>query len=241
MPTPTIAEVANMPDGWLNGLYAVVDSIEPKKSGPNAKKPGSPFWVVNLADATGPETAEMVMFGKPPTFSAGACLDITGKGVKKETTQYGMKISIGMETVITVIGQSAHHPEQAAAKASGAPAVNGKPNTVLGQTVGMALKEAITLVSRDLTGDQLAAAMKTKDFWADVKLAASNVIRISKSLEQGHLSPAPWAPALAPSAATPPPASGGRADPPKPAGGRPAAGPGGSVAHDQNLDEDIPF
>lgn len=229
MSVPTLAQVANV-NGWLdNGVAATISTVERKMS-----KKNRPFWVVMLQDPTGPEMAEWCCF-TAPSFKAGDVLEITGKGVKIEDGQYGLKISSGKDAVVTVVGQSAHHEEQQQRKSEGAPAVNGKPQHVLGQTVGMAIKEAITLVKAAFPD---RGAHNDPDFWKGVKQTASNIIRISQSLEGGHLSPPSWpigstsvgtppAPPPKPAAPPPPPASGGRTDPPKP--------------RHQEVDEDVPF
>lgn len=239
MPAPNLSQVQ---PGWLdNGVAAVVRGIEQKK----AQKSGKPFWVVALADPTGPETAELSVFGRPPAFKPGDVIEITGKGVKLEDGQWGLKVSTGKDSVINVVGQSAHHAEQEERKASGQPAVNGQPNHIAGQTVGMAVKMAFDYA---IQSQQKPGSFA---FWQEVKQTASNIIRISKALEGGHLSPKPadWpapagkpaAPAAAPAqapASTPPP-NQGRQDPPKPTGPiRP--GPDGSVQLPLE-DEEISF
>jgi hypothetical protein len=68
-----------------------------------------------------------------------------------------------------------------------------------GQTVGMAVKEALTLAAAG------AGLPGSKEFWVQVKQIASDIIRVSQSLESGNLSPATWQ-EHKPAAVAPPPA-----------------------------------
>ncbi len=245
----SLSAVAELPDDtWIDGgFFAVVDSIEDKKTGPTSKRPNSKFWVVNLSSQTGPETAEWSLFTFPK-FAAGDLIEVTGKGIKRKVDSYngGIKIQAGDKAIITVRGQSAHHAEQVERKATGAPSVSGAPQHVPGQTVGMALKEAIALRARFAADNEtLIAWLQQPEFWAAVHETASDVIRVSRMLEAGKLAPSPKEranpsqPQPAANSRAPMPAGGGRADPPK-SQTKPLPGPGGNVAQDE-LSEDVPF
>lgn len=185
----SVAELTELPDdSWVNaGFTAVARSIERKI----AKKTNKPFWVCAMADTTGSATVELAMF-TAPKFGEGDQVDFLGQGIKFKNGQYGPKVSVGDKTEIHVVGKSAHHAEQKERAESGAPAVNGQPQMVMGQTVGMALKESIALVTMAHGGIQDGKPLKDPLFWQDVKACASNIIRLGRSLEKGHLSPAPW-------------------------------------------------
>ena len=227
----SVAELVELPhDSWVNaGFTAVARSIERKIS----KKTNKPFWVCSMADTTGSAIVELAMF-TAPKFGEGDQVDFLGQGIKFKNGQYGPKVSVGDKTEIHVVGKSAHHAEQKGRADAGAPAVNGQPQMVLGQTVGMALKESLALVTMAHGGIQDGKPLKDPLFWQDVKQCASNIIRLSRSLEKGHLSPAPWP-------TSPKPETSGRVDPPKPAA-NPQPGPEGS-AYDPSgeMDSDIPF
>lgn len=229
----SVAEVFELQPGdddnptWINpGMIAVVQSVE-RKMGKN----GKPRWPVVFADQTGSATVESAFFSAPK-FSEGDVVQLEG-GLRRTEYNGKAQVSIGKNATINVVGKSAHHAEQKERAASGAPAVNGQPQMVLGQTVGMALKESLALVVMAHGGIQDGKPLKDPLFWHDVKQCASNIIRLSRSLEKGHLSPAPW-----PTAAKP--ESSGRVDPPKPAA-KPQPGPEGSAFPDQVDPEDIPF
>lgn len=184
----TLSQVCALPnDSWIeDGFFAVVREIKSKQAGPKAKNPGKTFWVVTLADQVGPETAELAMFFAPK-FREGDVVEFTGLGIKHTVNNYGSKVSIGQETVITAVGQSAHAPEQVARAAVGAPAVDGRPQLVPGPTVGMAINNALNLLSRDMSHDDLVSRLISPPFWASVHEVASDIIRVSRLLEHGKL------------------------------------------------------
>lgn len=234
MPVPKLSEVANINDWLDNGVAVVVTSIREEV----AKKSKRKFHIIGLQDPTGPETAEWSCFSWPK-FKEGDVLEITGRGVKIENSQWGLKISAGDKADIKVVGESAHHAEQQQRKETGAPAVNGKAQHVNGQTVGMAIKEAIALVGPAWNGGQVSDAdLNNPLYWKAVKQAASNIIRISQSLESGHLSAPSWPTGSSQPTGTPPPA------PAKPASPPPQPPPGGRAdpkPRQADLDEDVPF
>lgn len=222
----SIAQVCQLDPGtkddatWINpGLTGVVRSIATKNS-----KTGKKFYPCVIADVTGPETIEISFFDRLPQFKEGDLIDVFGKGLRRTEFNGKAQATIGKDTQVAVIGRSAHEPEQRQAAETGAPAVNGKPQHVNGQTVGMAVKEAIGIVSDGLRDSKQSMDLTSPEFWKLVKQIASNIIRISQSLEIGHLSPPSWptgAGSAAPGPARqesppPPPPQSGRSDPPKP-------------------------
>jgi len=217
---------------WVNpGMTAVVRSI--KRT--NTKK-GGVMNICTLGSQTGSAEISMSVFAAVK-FNEGDLIEISGQGLRRTEYNGLQQVSLGKNTEIHVLGKSVHHEEQVERKATMAPSVNGTPQPVYGATVGLALKEGLALagmagggITRELLNDKL--------FWADVKLYASNIIRIGRALEAGKLSPNPWAPPAPPSE-EPAPAPVGRSDPPKPAT-RPQPGPGGTVKHDDD-DGDMPF
>ena len=234
----SVAQVCDLQPGdennatWINpGLSGVVRAINRKQT-----KAGKPFWPCVIADVNGPETIE-VSFFTAPKFAEGDLIDIFGKGLRRTAFNGKPQAAIGRDTQIEVIGRSAHHEQQSQAATAGEPAMNGKPQLVNGQTVGMAVKEALNLVITSYRNTSTEAPdTNTAEFWKAVKQTASNIIRVSQSLEKGHLSPASWPTGHD---RPPPPQSGGRSDPPK-AASRPAPGPGGSVGCTDD-DGDVPF
>lgn len=240
----SVAQVCQLEPGdennatWINpGFTGVIREITQKKT-----KTGKAFFPCTIADVTGPETIE-VSFFTAPKFSEGDVVDIFGQGLRRTEYNGKAQAALGKATEVRVVGQSAHEPEQRQLAAAGQPAVNGQPQHVNGQTVGMALKEALAALKPTV------AELATTDFWAKLHAVASDIIRVSQLLEKGKLAdpvreranPGHSAGSAAPKATqTPPAPSGGRQEPPKPAQ-RPQAGPGGSVAHDPENDDQIPF
>lgn len=235
----SVAELIELPtDSWVSdGFTAVIRSIERKVG----KPPGNRvFFKCVLADTTGSATVGACLFFAPK-FKEGDSVDFLGQGIKFKNGQYGAEVSMGDKADIRVVGKSVHAEEQAHRAAAGAPALNGTPQLVNGQTVGMAMKEALALagmgaggITRDVLKDPL--------FWQDVKVYAGNIIRISRSLEAGKLAPPSWptpqreeAP---PSAARPP----DRSPAPAPRTSKPTPGPeGAAFPPEPGIDEDVPF
>jgi hypothetical protein len=181
----SVAQVCDLQPGdennatWINpGFTGVVRSITAKKT-----KAGKNFWPCTIADVTGPETIE-VSFFTAPKFSEGDVIDIHGKGLRRTEYNGSAQAAIGRETEITVVGRSAHEPEQKERAAAGQPAVNGQPQHIQGQTVGMAIKEALAILAK---GND--AKLHTPEFWAQVHQLASDIIRVSQLLEKGKLAP----------------------------------------------------
>lgn len=103
MPSPlSISQVIALPTGtWINdGFTAVVRSIEQK----TAKPPkNTTFWVCLLGDAAASSQVEMAVF-TAPKFREGDRIDVTGNGIKFESGRYGPKVSIGRDTVVSLVG-----------------------------------------------------------------------------------------------------------------------------------------
>lgn len=198
----SVAEVFELQPGdennptWINpGMIAVVRSVE-RVMGKN----GKPRWPVVFADQTGSATVEAAFFSAPK-FSEGDLVQLEG-GLRRTEYNGKAQVSIGKNATINIVGKSVHHEEQKERAQTGQPAVNGQPQIVNGQTVGMAAKEAIALTVMAWGGIDGIAKLKDPLFWADVKTNMSNIIRICRSVEKGHLSPAPWQPPAPPAPAT---------------------------------------
>lgn len=234
----SVAEVFELQPGdennptWINpGMQAVVRSITNKPT-----RFGKPKWDVVFADETGSATVETALFAAPK-FSEGMVVVLEG-GMRRTEYNGKAQVALGKSTKINVVGKSVHHEEQQHRAATGAPAIDGTPQLVAGQTVGMAMKEALALAVMAHGGVNELAKLKDPLFWADVKQYASNIIRLSRSLEHGKLSPATWGAAREAEPASP---QGGRSDPPKPAT-KPQPGPEGSAyLEDEPSDSDVPF
>lgn len=164
---------------WINsGLLAVVRSIEPKEGVAGKRR-----WVVMLGDQTSEAELQAAFFAAPK-FAIGDLIEL--EGALRRTEFNGVaQITIGQKTIVKTVGK-ASRPQ--------APDTTSKSEVVCinGQTVGMAVKEALALTVMAWGG--IAERDKLKDplFWTDVKTNASNIIKISRSLEKGNLSQAPW-------------------------------------------------
>lgn len=179
----SLAEVVERQDGWIDeGLTAVVRSIEQK----TAQKTGRKFWVCQLGDTTGSASAEMAVFA-PPKFGEGDLIEVTGKGLKFENGQYGPKISLGKTSEVHKVGGSVHHQDQEDRRAAHQPSLNGGTFNVNGQTVGMAIKESISLLTDGLERDEVTELLKQPHFYASIHETASDIIRVALLLEKGKL------------------------------------------------------
>lgn len=238
MPSPlTIAQLCGLaPDSWVNdGFIATVRTIEIKN-----KKAGGNFWKCALADPTGATTVNCSLF-VAPRFKQGDVIEVTGKGIKYKDGQYGKEVSVSDKASINVLGASVHHAEQAERLADSRPAINGQDHPVNGQTVGMAMKEAVGLLTHKLTHDEAVARIITPVFWQSVHEVSSDIIRVSRLLEAGKL--AKPVRERQPGYVRPPEpsaAASGRADP-LASRAKPAPGPEGSAFPTGGANEDVPF
>ena len=243
----SIAEVFELTPGttenatWVNpGCIAVVREIKTIKS----QKTGKEFFPCVLADQTGSATVECSFFTRPK-FAVGDVIELAGKGLRRTEYNGNAQVSVGKDTVINIVGKSVHHAEQVQAAATGAPALNGTAQHVPGVTVGMAIKEAIRLAWLTTGMGMTRAILSDPLFWADVKQYASNIIRVSRSLENGKLTAPPWAAkpeeTQAASAVAPTPQIAANA-PKQARAAAPQPGPGGQAfPPSPENEEDIPF
>lgn len=183
MSTLSIAQLLQQNEGYINAeVGAVCQSITQK----TANKTGRPFWVCKLGDATGPDSVECATF-TAPRFKQGDRIHLAGQGLKLTRNNFGTKLAVSDKTIITVVGQSVHEPEQAERRANGEPAINGQLNPIPGQTVGLAIKEAVGILTNGLTYSDTIKVISTPTFWHDLHEVASDLIRVSRMLEAGKL------------------------------------------------------
>lgn len=181
----TLSQVAQQNEGYLNAeVEATCLAITAKKS----NRTGKNFWVVKLGEQAGAETMESSMFA-PPKFGVGDVVIFSGQGIKFSRDNFGAKLSVSEKTIITKLGASVHHEEQQERRAESRPAVNGTVIPVPGPTVGMAINNALTVLTKDLSHDELIARLIAPTFWSSVHEVASDVIRVSRMLEAGKLAP----------------------------------------------------
>jgi len=184
-PPITVAEAAALPDeSWLNdGIAAHVLEVNtvPKKAGGN-------FWSVALSDG-GPSPLASISCFTAPKYVAGDNIRITGTGIMKKTYQGKAQITYGSKATVEVIRGAAGiqkaveaHQEQS----RGQQAQTSNVKLVSGQTVGMAMKEALSLCVHGQSADTVAKLRTSPQFWEDVKTTARDIIRISQSLEKGE-------------------------------------------------------
>lgn len=181
----SIAEAFELtPETWINdGVQGVAASIENKKS-----KAGKPYWRVTLRDETGSAQLGLSMFFAPK-FGEGDLIEITGKGIKRGEYNGNAEISIGKDSKINTVGKSVHADEQQQRAATLQPAVNGTRPHIEGQTVGMAMKEAIALLTIGMERDELDAVTADPKFFRRIWEVSSHLVRVSCYLKAGHMAP----------------------------------------------------
>jgi hypothetical protein len=246
-PMLSVAQVFEMEPGteqeptWVNpGFVGYVEKIVQTKT----KKTGTAMNICTLRDVNGSAEISMTVFG-PVKFSEGDTIEARDGGIRRTEYNRLAQVSLGKGTTIHLVSQGRPSAPPAARPASFSadkgqtttPVTNGP--RINGQTVGMAMKEALLLVGGPEVGDTMN--VNTPEFWAQVHTTASDIIRVSAMLESGRLAPSPKSrqgAGAAPEAKEAPVSSGGRADPPK--GARPLPGLDGAVALDTDSD-DPPF
>jgi len=230
----SVEEVLELPPGddqnatWINpGFKAVVREIKRTQT---KKAPVRAMNICTLGSETGAAEISLTVFAAVK-FEEGDLIEVSGQGLRRTEYNGLAQVTMGKNTEIHILGKSAHAPEQAERKAAGAPPIDNKGHfPISGQTVGMAMKESLALagmaaggITRDVLKDPL--------FWQDVKTYAGNIIRISRSLEAGKLSPPSW-----------PTPKREEAPPSKPAAIKPQPGPDGAAFPPNAGDEDsVPF
>jgi len=104
----------------------------------------------------------------------GKVVEINGSGIKKVTDDFNgnktIKLSFGEKAVIKVLGNS-----------------QGRFGEIHGQTVGMAINNAIGLLKEACPKGKLKDYCSKGNFSADVAKIAGSIIKISKFLEEGNL------------------------------------------------------
>jgi hypothetical protein len=205
-PMLSIAEVREMvaPDPkdrdaeavWINpGLTGILTKIERTRT---KKPPVKDMFICTLRDATGSAEISMTLF-EQCEFVEGDILEVFGKGLRRTIYNGLEQISLGRETEVHKLGHSSEHAKAAAAAKQAAPANSapaGAPPSsinraaepvIYGGTVGMAMKEALSILLRDVK--DVAGALNSSEFWAAVHETSSDIIRLSLALEKGKLAP----------------------------------------------------
>lgn len=141
MSNTTLAQVASMPDEtWINDPVQCLLTIV--KQG--TSKSGRPYWNTELTDPNDPscQPVSAAFFADPARYN-GQIVEIGGKGNRKGSYSGKAQINIGKTGIVKVIGASnSSATQQAPAPPPTHPARTAPVNTVNGQSIGMAVKEA---------------------------------------------------------------------------------------------------
>lgn len=241
-----VLEIEPSENSWVNeGVHGVVQDITP-----DVAKTGKKYWKCILRDSVNGAARIGFSLFFAPKFQVGDAIEIVGQGIKRKEFNGRPDLGIGVKAEIHVTGRGAPPPQERGNSRQapppdthgdrGAPPDGPGPGSTPpaagngffphGQTVGMAMKEAIALVTRDMAAGPLLAAMGTPLFWSHVHMAASDIIRVSHLIERGQ---------LAPSVKVRGASSGSGPKSPPPSTPPPQRTP--PHASQENLDEDVPF
>lgn len=219
---------------WVNpGMKAVVRAIKNTKT-----QKGGIMNICTLGSETGSAEISLSVFAAIK-FSEGDVIAIEGGGLRRTEYKGLQQVSLGKATEIHIVGKSVHAEEQQQRKAAGAPAINGAPQPIAGQSVGCALNQAVENHRYIYTAAELREMLKRPGlYWQSIHEMASDQLRVARHLEHGKLAPSikeregrATAPAAGNVSAPPPARTPAKS---------PQPGPEGSVALDDQ-EEDPPF
>ena len=245
-PMLSVAQVCEMQPGteqdptWVNpGLVGYVEKIVATKT----KKTGSAMNICTLRDVNGSAVISLTVFG-PVKFNEGDTIEVRDGGIRRTEYNGMAQVSLGKNTTLHVVNAGRAQVEAPPARPAPQARREGAPTPppaaggqrINGQTVGMAMKEAIPLVVQFTAAQGLKLHLDTI-FWSEVHKQASAIIRLSNALEHGNLTP-PLSTKAVPVAQESTESKGGRADAPK--GAMPKPGIDGAVALSED-DEEVPF
>lgn len=208
----SIEEVLELPDdSWVNGGFTgVVLNIETVPM-----KKGGKFWKVLVGSETGNAQFPMSLFAAP-RFTMGALIEVSGQGIKRSSFQGQPQVSVGAKGMVNIIRQGgatgapvrdqqqrpAAPPDRSAAPQShsadpaGDAAERAAVEMIPGVTVGHAMTHALALVKEaymqgepNLIPPRLSSVLGNPSFWGQVMDTASDIIRISNSLQKGKIRP----------------------------------------------------
>jgi len=196
-------------DTWVDGGFeAVVNEVKELK-----KRDGSGvFYSVKLSELGGEPTVDMMSF-TAPKYTKGDRIRVSGQGIKKGSYNGHAQVKCGMKVGVTVVSSVGNAPAAAPVANSGHSAHVQAPTNIQGQTVGMAVNNTLSLLTQGMAHEAIVKATQTPQFWTVAYETASQIIRLSKSLEGGKLAPNVWDKAAAP-APTPAPAHSPQLDQP---------------------------
>lgn len=180
-----ISEIISLaPESWINDFTGIPQGLTPIK--------GGTFYVGKIADPKFPTVQiDAAFFRKDAAqFDGGVC-SFSGQGMKRTEYNGTPKVTIGEKAQIKYLGapqEAVSSPTSTNTPVNGqnapqrpSPPPNGQP-AVLGMTVGMALNNAIRLI-------QARGQEEDVSLSEEIYNLASDIIRLSRVLEEGKLAP----------------------------------------------------
>jgi hypothetical protein len=191
-------------ESWVDGGFeAFVSEV---REVAKKDKSGS-FFVAKLNDGPGTADISLSLFSAPK-FAQGDKIRIAGKGIKRSSYNGKPQVGLGKTTGVTVVASGGNTPAPAAPAGGATPSSGGQaPQAMIpGPTVGMAVNNALTLLTQGMGHADVVKATREAVFWTTAYETASQIIRLSKSLEGGKLAPSVWDKVAQTPAPQPPPA-----------------------------------
>lgn len=184
----TIAGVADLPDdSWVTACEGVVLKVEQKPT-----KKGGTWWPCVIGNRPGDYTKSVsVGFFAAPAFAEGDRIRISGQGTRKGSYNNKPQLNLGKAAKVEVVSVGTQRIQAAMNRpATPDPAVTG-PSVIHGATVGAALNQVFSALTRGLTPVEVREDLKSPEFWSALEQGASDFIRLSRKLEAGKLAERP--------------------------------------------------
>lgn len=193
-PILTVAQVLELQPGtekhpsWVNpGFEGLVEAIVEDHG----------RYICSVSDQHNPQVAVYVTYFEAPRFAEGDVIKVEG-ALRRTEFRGKQQVAISRKTITNIVrkgaGTSAPPPTPGSQQPQDPPPRSNPPaprpslpssGTINGQTVGMAVKEAIGLVSSAQGFD--IGTLSDPQFWVSIRTVASDIIRVSQSLERGEL------------------------------------------------------
>ena len=199
----TVAEVQEMQPGddqnatWINpGFTAVVKKLVSTES----KKSGKPMHICTLTGTNGVGEISMTLFTPTVKFNEGDTIEVSGKGLRRTEFNGLDQASVGRETEVRVVkrGSAAAAPqgdepaprsEQRRAPSDeprGGRDESQRPTPINGQTVGMAVNNAVAILIHNATAtDGPPSPVDLPKLQRNIEAIAISIITASRRLESG--------------------------------------------------------
>lgn len=176
----SLANLTNQDNGsWVNDPIQGTCHDTAQKNGKNGA-----FYVGSLTQ----DGFTVSLFSKHVDFTEfeGKVIDINGSGISKQHDDYNKcpKLLMGNKAIVKVIGGAAPTATQATPKGSDSAPKGGAP-VVNGQTVGMAINNAIAIMQGD--HEDLGDFLLSEEGTNRLAKIAGRLVMVSEQVQSGKL------------------------------------------------------